>query len=179
MQGGVLFAVVGAKLSEGINFSDNLARAVVICGTSKLNLHCTLRLIDTNRNPLSECTIDRIEGANEISKVDAAARQTFDRSRRRTSPLYVDLTAPRLLLTRLTDQNLAFRAVNQSIGRAIRHQNDWASIILLDARYAVPSAQAKLPAWLGSDVERPASFGSFVGSLAKFVKRRVGESRST
>lgn len=52
-----------------------------------------LRLIATNRNPLSECTIDRIEGANEISQVDAATRQTFDRSRRRTSPLYVDFAA--------------------------------------------------------------------------------------
>jgi chromosome transmission fidelity protein 1 len=34
-QGGVLFAVVGAKLSEGINFADDMARAVVICGQSE------------------------------------------------------------------------------------------------------------------------------------------------
>lgn len=33
-QGGVLFAVVDAKLSEGINFADDMARAVVICGSS-------------------------------------------------------------------------------------------------------------------------------------------------
>jgi hypothetical protein len=41
------------------------------------------------------------------------------------------------------------RAVNQSIGRAIRHRNDYSSIVLCDRRYVTDKNVWKnLPGWI-------------------------------
>lgn len=49
-------------------------------------------------------------------------------------------------------EGICWKAINQSIGRAIRHQNDYSSIVLLDARYCnqpMASMKEKLPQWIG------------------------------
>lgn len=52
-------------------------------------------------------------------------------------------------------------------GRAIRHQRDFASIVLLDQRYARPPVLAKLPAWIRDRVQVKATFGSAFAALRK------------
>jgi chromosome transmission fidelity protein 1 len=51
-------------------------------------------------------------------------------------------------------ENACMRAVNQSIGRAIRHKGDYASILLLDRRYKTPRVESKLPAWIRQGMEK-------------------------
>ncbi|XP_036921660.1 putative ATP-dependent RNA helicase DDX12 [Sturnira hondurensis] len=64
-------------------------------------------------------------------------------------------------------ENLCMKAVSQSIGRAIRHQKDFASIVLLDQRYARPPVLAKLPTWIRDRVEVKATFGPAFAALRK------------
>lgn len=40
------------------------------------------------------------------------------------------------------------KAVNQSIGRAVRHKDDYATILLLDERYNRSNTKNALPDWI-------------------------------
>lgn len=45
------------------------------------------------------------------------------------------------------------RAVNQGIGRVIRHINDYGIILMFDIRYEYPSLKRLLPAWSKASTE--------------------------
>ncbi|XP_073079408.1 ATP-dependent DNA helicase DDX11 isoform X2 [Manis javanica] len=132
LTGALLFSVVGGKMSEGINFSDNLGRCVVMVGMPYPNI----------KSP-------------ELQEKMAYLDQTLPRAPGQ---------APR---GKALVENLCMKAVNQSIGRAIRHQKDFASIVLLDQRYARPPILAKLPAWIRDRVEVKATFGPAFAAVRK------------
>lgn len=73
-------------------------------------------------------------------------------------------------------QNLCMRAVNQSVGRAIRHAQDYAAIVLLDRRYVSDArVQSSLPGWLrrsGGEPNRDVSFEQRMDELESFFKRK-------
>lgn len=67
-------------------------------------------------------------------------------------------------------ENLCMRAVNQSIGRAIRHKNDFACVLLVDQRYSQARIKNKLPRWMSKDIQTVTSFGLVIGKMAKFFR---------
>ncbi|XP_024912109.1 ATP-dependent DNA helicase DDX11 [Cynoglossus semilaevis] len=67
-------------------------------------------------------------------------------------------------------ENLCMKAVNQSIGRAIRHRGDYSSIVLCDKRYSRPATLAKLPTWIKDRTSTCKSFGPAFASLRKFFQ---------
>lgn len=58
------------------------------------------------------------------------------------------------------------------VGRAIRHKNDWAALILLDRRYASSAIRKKLPKWIGSRLFVPDGFGQTMKQLGQFYKEK-------
>ena len=65
------------------------------------------------------------------------------------------------------------RSVNQSIGRAIRHQEDYATIILLDSRYNKDKIIKRLPAWIRASVKVAPKFGDALKNVSGFFKTKA------
>uniref|UniRef100_A0A3Q1H8C3 Helicase ATP-binding domain-containing protein n=1 Tax=Anabas testudineus TaxID=64144 RepID=A0A3Q1H8C3_ANATE len=123
LTGALLFSVVGGKMSEGINFSDDLGRCVVMVGMPYPNI----------KSP---------ELQEKMSYLDKHLPHVGGRS-------------PGQALI----ENLCMKAVNQSIGRAIRHRGDYSSIVLCDRRYSRPATLSKLPTWIKARTSTHTSFG--------------------
>jgi len=64
---------------------------------------------------------------------------------------------------------LCWRAINQSIGRVIRHQNDYACIVLLDQRYV--TNKNSLPDWIESNTQITTKFSTAFVKVRNFFKQ--------
>ena len=118
--GAILLCVINGKMSEGINFANDMARCVLVVGL-----------------PYPDITDPELK-----EKMELLDRQSREKKNSITGQAYY--------------QNLCMRSVNQSIGRAIRHINDYSTIVLADARYAThPKIWNQLPQWLTSGEEKP------------------------
>ncbi|KAL1454053.1 hypothetical protein WDU94_010346 [Cyamophila willieti] len=130
--GALLLSVIGGKLSEGLNFSDDLGRCVIVVGMPYANIKSLyiqekMKYLDTH--------------------LKQGAGQEYYR-------------------------NSCMKAVNQSIGRAIRHANDYASMVLLDVRYGSPHVQQLLPGWIKERLQVHDSFGPMFKSIGVFFQSK-------
>ena len=102
--------MIGGKLSEGINFSDELARTVIVFGLPY--------------------------PSNQSEAIKAKMK-------------YFDQNGLPNFKGKDFYENLCMRTLNQAIGRALRHQHDFACITLVDERFVNNKAiWAKLPGWI-------------------------------
>jgi chromosome transmission fidelity protein 1 len=151
-KGGLLLSVVGGKMSEGINFSDRLGRCVVIVGLPFPNIQsgewkAKLRYIE-------HATEQKLEGEG-IGEVERKAR-----AKQAAREFY---------------ENACMRAVNQSVGRAIRHQGDYAAIVMVDRRFRNERIREKLPGWIQEGLVKGAeekSFAELLSRLGSFFRTK-------
>ena len=142
-KGGILLSVVGGKLSEGINFSDRLGRAVVVVGLPFPNIN----------SAEWKAKIKHVEETFLEQSLDSVGLSKTDREHQARAA------------GRDFYENACMRAVNQCIGRAIRHVNDYASIILLDRRYKTSRIRNKLPGWIRQSMTTKQENWSFAECL--------------
>ncbi|XP_056668769.1 regulator of telomere elongation helicase 1 isoform X2 [Monodelphis domestica] len=64
----------------------------------------------------------------------------------------------------------ASRAVNQAIGRVIRHRQDFGAIFLCDHRFTNSDARAQLPSWVRPYVKVYDNFGHIIRDAAQFFR---------
>ena len=143
-KGGLLLSIIGGKMSEGINFSDDLGRGVVVVGLPFPN-------------------IESVEWKAKLEYVADAAK------------LRGESSADCKMASREFYENACMRAVNQSIGRAIRHQKDYATIIMLDHRYNTTRIQGKLPGWIKKSLAKDGAnqpFSEIENSIRGFFEAK-------
>ncbi|XP_076911662.1 uncharacterized protein LOC143569694 [Bidens hawaiensis] len=160
--GAVILAVVGGKISEGINFSDGLGRCIVMVGLpypspSDIELMERVKHIDRIGDSKKDSNVTSFSGDTQ------AGFEVLRSCKNRGREYY---------------ENLCMKAVNQSIGRAIRHINDYAAILLVDTRYTSDATKKsfshptnKLQNWIKNRlISKTSSYGEVHRLLHQFFK---------
>ncbi|XP_042433064.1 ATP-dependent DNA helicase DDX11-like [Zingiber officinale] len=167
INGAVLLAVVGGKISEGINLSDGMGRCILMVGL-----------------PYPSPDIELIERVQHIEGLGQAIPQRCNKPFRNSSNDGHEAESGFGFLRRCKQrgkeyyENLCMKAVNQSIGRAIRHVNDYAAVLLVDSRYACSQLSQnmshptnKLPLWIKQQlVSSTQNYGEVHRLLHKFFQ---------
>jgi len=147
--GAAFFAVCRGKVSEGIDFPDKAGRAVILTGipyAPKADAKVRLK----------RSFLDEKKAASERESNTIDARDSRDRV---------------LLSGEAWYSQSAMRAVNQALGRVIRHRHDHGAVILLDERFGYGDTRNQLSVWLRPAIQSFDAFGPAAAQLSRFFKR--------
>ncbi|KAI5303577.1 rRNA-processing protein bfr2 [Ascosphaera pollenicola] len=149
-KGALLLSVMGGKLSEGINFSDRLGRGVIVVGLPFPNIRSAVwkaKMEHVEQKAYENCQSSITDENARRAQAKSASREFYE--------------------------NACLRTVNQCIGRAIRHQNDYAAIVMLDRRYGTKRIQDKLPLWIRKALVSRKHFSETTQDLTRFFKTKA------
>ncbi|KAH9524209.1 Fanconi anemia group J protein [Bulinus truncatus] len=137
LTGAVFFAVCRGKVSEGLDFADNFARAVITVGIPYPN----------------------------YKDVQVEQKRQYNESHKNSRGL---------LGGHQWYEIQAFRALNQALGRCIRHRNDWGALIIVDERFIRDPQKycTALSKWVRTKIQAHQNFSIAMGSLSQFIAAR-------
>ncbi|XP_075760829.1 Fanconi anemia group J protein [Pelodiscus sinensis] len=142
--GALLIAVCRGKVSEGLDFSDDNARAVITIGIPFPNVKDLQVELKRKYNDQYSKTRGLLPGSQwyEIQ---------------------------------------AYRALNQALGRCIRHKKDWGALMLVDDRFrSNPNKYITgLSKWIRQQIQHHENFNSALDSLDAFAKKNQVDTGSS
>lgn len=141
-KGAIFFGVTSGKLSEGIDFTDEMARMVMMIGVPFPNMKDPK--IDSKKKYLNQVKREAIELKKD------GARNRYDGDK------WYFVTA--------------LRAANQAIGRIIRHKRDFGTILLVDERYSYSKYQREISSWVSKELQMYSNSDDCVSEIRKFYK---------
>ncbi|KMZ97459.1 DNA repair helicase, putative [Plasmodium vivax] len=132
-KGAILMGVCRGKISEGIDFKDDCCRGVIICGLPYGNVYDSKIIFKKE-------FLDNFKYENAASDMMGGANGGGAQSNSTT-------------LSNISKGNKwyneeAMRSINQSIGRVIRHKNDYGSIFFLDSRFSNNQRIKEISKWV-------------------------------
>ncbi|XP_037493665.1 Fanconi anemia group J protein homolog isoform X1 [Jatropha curcas] len=139
--GAAFLAVCRGKVSEGMDFSDDNARVVIVVGIPFPNIHDIQVGLKKNYNDAYKASKNLLSGNEWYCQQ-------------------------------------AFRALNQAIGRCIRHRFDYGAIVLLDERYKKEQNKIYISKWLRKSIRQYDSYGMSIEGLKSFfrdAKENIGK----
>ena len=143
--GAIFFGVCRGKASEGLDFSDKAGRAVIITGI-----------------PYAMKTDPWVTIKREV--LDDGCKRSKGKGKANVNGRGVALTGSQWY------SQQAHRAVNQALGRVIRHRHDYGAILLCDERFLGRHAKESLSKWLIPHAKSFDSFGQASASLTRFFR---------
>ena len=146
--GAIMFAVMRGKVSEGMDFSDNFARCVVICGI-----------------PYPYTKDPKIQ-----EKRNYMDQQCWKHNNNNNNNKNNNNSFGCCVNGQTWYQQQATRAVNQAIGRVIRHRFDYGAIILADRRFSWSKNQQHISSWIRPFIKTVKNFGLLTRDLTQFFK---------
>lgn len=137
--GAIFFAIFRGKISEGIDFSDDYARAVLVVGIPFPNV----KDLKVGLKKTYQDQQQKICTSHEMKRLDG----------------------------NMWYSNLAFRALNQALGRCIRHRLDYGAIMLLDTRFGAGNNTQNLSKWMRGSVQNYHNSEDSMQSLRNFFRK--------
>lgn len=110
-----------------------------------------------------------------LEHVEKVARESYVAEPTGSTPSVATLNTIARAAGREFYDNACMRAVNQSIGRAIRHREDYAVIVLFDKRYTSDRITSKLPKWIQNGMVQDRAgrpFTEVMANIGRFFKAK-------